>query len=131
MLGPILEKLKDKRIVLASASANRKMIIEKSGLKFEQSASTFEENLPKEDFKSSKEYVIKTSEMKLYNKIEEFKSKNDKVDIIITADTIISIFDKEVVEKPENKEHAFKILKDLSKRGSHEVYTSVWIAIMD
>ena len=52
--------------------------------------------------------------MKLYNKIEEIKSKGEKVDIFITADTIISIDEKIVVEKPENKEHAFKILKDLS-----------------
>ena len=50
------------------------MIIEKSGLKFHVSPSTFKEDLPKEDFKSSKEYVIKTSEMKLYHKIEEFKN---------------------------------------------------------
>jgi septum formation protein len=106
MLNPFLDRLNSQKIYLASASANRKMIIEKSGLKFEISPSTFEENLPKEDFATSKDYVIKTSEMKLYNKIEEFKQNKQEADIIITADTIISI-DNKVVEKPENREHAF------------------------
>ena len=76
MLAPVLDILNSKKIFLASASVNRKMIIEKSGLKFEISASTFEEDLPKEDFKTSKDYVIKTSEMKLLHKIEEFKKSN-------------------------------------------------------
>lgn len=49
------------------------MIIEKSGLKFSVSASTFEEDLPKEKFATSKDYVIKTSEMKILHKIDEFK----------------------------------------------------------
>lgn len=69
--------------------------------------------------------------MKLYNKLEEIKSKGEKVDIIITADTIMSLDDKEVVEKPESKEHAYKILRDLISRESNEVYTSVWIAFVD
>lgn len=69
--------------------------------------------------------------MKLIDKHEELKEKKEKVDIIITADTIISIDDKEIIEKPEDKEHAFKILKTLVERGHHDVYTSVWIAFID
>ena len=57
------------RVVLASASVNRKNIIEKSGIKFEVSPSTFEENLPHSDFKCSADYVVKTSEMKLLDKV--------------------------------------------------------------
>lgn len=76
MLSTVLHKLNSKTIVLASASANRKAIIEKSGLKFEISASTFEEDLPKENFTTTKDYVVKTSEMKLIHKIEEFKKDN-------------------------------------------------------
>lgn len=131
MLSTVLDKLSGKTIVLASASVNRKAILEKTGLKFEISASTFEEDLPKENFATTKEYVVKTSEMKLLHKIEEFKSANKEVDIIITADTIISLDETKVVEKPEDKDHAFKMLKELSEKGHHEVYTSVWIAIMN
>ena len=63
-------------IILASASENRRSILEKAGLYYENgdyevSPSGFAEDLPKEDFASSREYVIKTSEMKLDYKIEE------------------------------------------------------------
>ena len=61
MLLPHLEELNSKRVILASASVNRKSIIEKSGLKFEISASTFEEDLPHSDFPSSTAYVVETS----------------------------------------------------------------------
>ena len=91
MLLPILDKLNTKRIILASASVNRKNIIEKAGVKFEQSPSTFEENLPHSSFASSSDYVVKTSEMKLLDKLNEFNSKGEFADIIIVADTIISI----------------------------------------
>jgi predicted house-cleaning NTP pyrophosphatase (Maf/HAM1 superfamily) len=47
------------------------------------------------------------------------------------ADTIISIADKEIIEKPRDKEHAFEILRKLSDVGSHEVLTSVWIAFLE
>ena len=131
MLLPVLEQLNSKTIVLASASVNRKNILEKAGLNFEVSASTFEENLPHSSFATSSAYVVKTSEMKMLDKIEEFKSKGQKADIIITADTIISMDDKQIIEKPTDKEHAYKILRQIVDRGSHEVYTSVWIAFME
>ena len=72
MLLPFIEELNHLKIILASASVNRKQIIEKAGLKFDISPSTFEENLPHSDFPSSSEYVVKTSEMKLLHKLEEF-----------------------------------------------------------
>ncbi len=131
MLLSVLEKLNTKRIVLASASVNRKNILEKAGLKFDISASTFEENLPHSEFETSQAYVIKTSEMKLLHKLEEFKQKNEKADIIITSDTIISLDNKTIIEKPQDKDDAFRILQTLIERGSHEVYTSVWIAFLD
>ena len=130
MLLPVLDTLNSKRIILASASVNRKNIIEKSGLKFEVSPSTFEENLPHSDFASSSDYVVKTSEMKLLDKLSEFSHKGEYADIIIVADTIISIEDKHIMEKPRDPEHAFEMLRTLSDCGSHEVLTSVWIAFV-
>jgi hypothetical protein len=38
--------------------------------------------------------------MKLLHKLEEFKQKNEKADIIITSDTIISLDNKTIIEKP-------------------------------
>lgn len=73
MLLPYLEKLNKKQIILASASANRKQILEKSGLIFTQSPSTFEENMPHSDFPTSIDYVTKNTQMKFINKLEEIK----------------------------------------------------------
>ena len=131
MLLPVLDVLNSKRIVLASASVNRKNIIEKAGLKFEVSPSTFEEDLPHSEFASSSDYVVKTSEMKLVHKLAEFNAKKGKADIFIVADTIISIEDREILEKPTDKEHAFSMLRRLSDLGSHQVLTSVWIAFAE
>ena len=130
MLLPVLDQLNSKRILLASASVNRKNIIEKSGLKFEVSPSTFEENLPHSSFATSSDYVVKTSEMKLLDKLNELSTKGEYADIIIVADTIISIEDKHIIEKPRDQEHAFEMLRRLSDLGSHEVLTSVWIAFV-
>ena len=69
--------------------------------------------------------------MKLLHKLEEFKAKGDKVDIIITADTIISLDGKEIVEKARDKEHAYQMLKRYNDFEFHEVQTSVWIAFID
>ena len=69
MLLPVLDELNSKRIILASASVNRKEIIDKSGLKFEISASTFEENLPHSTFDTSSDYVVTTSKFKLLHKL--------------------------------------------------------------
>ena len=50
---------------------------------------------------------------------------------MITADTIISINDIKIFEKPEDSEHAFKMLRELCDEGSHQAYTSVWVAFLD
>jgi septum formation protein len=131
MLLPILDKLNSMRIVLASASTPRRTILESTGLKFDISASTFAEDLPHSDFETSRDYVIKTSETKLHHKLEEFRKEGRQVDIIITADTIMSLDEKKIIEKPEDKDHAYKILKELTDRESHQVYTSVWIGFVN
>ncbi|TNV75586.1 hypothetical protein FGO68_gene1096 [Halteria grandinella] len=128
MLLPILDKLKEHKIVLASASVNRKNILEKANLTFEISPSTFEENLPHSDFPTTSDYVVKTSEMKLVHKLQEYNEKSLDASIFIVADTIISLNDSEILEKPQDKEHAFMMLRRISDAGSHEVMTSVWIA---
>lgn len=81
MLLNHLDKLKTEcRVVLASGSVNRRNILKNAGLDFDQghfevSPSGFEEDLPKESFSTSVEYVIKTSEMKLEYKVKELLSE--------------------------------------------------------
>ena len=123
----------EKRIVLASGSSMRKKILEQVGLtNFVISPSGFAEDLPKSDFATSIDYVIKTSEVKLHEKARELKDQvaagAPKTDILIAADTIVSFEDREVIEKAADAQHAFDMLKSHIERGSHQVYTSVWIA---
>ena len=49
--------------------------------------------MPYSDFLYTKDYVIKNTEMKFLNKLQELKDKGDQnnIDVIIAADTIISI----------------------------------------
>jgi predicted house-cleaning NTP pyrophosphatase (Maf/HAM1 superfamily) len=111
MLLDILPQLLEHRIVLASGSVNRRNILANCGLiyekgHFEASPSGFEENLDKNSFKSSRDYVIATSEMKLQHKVDEIAGSTTQKTIVITGDTIISIDDKEILEKPRDKLHA-------------------------
>ncbi len=131
MLLPVLDILNSKRIILASASVMRQRILTQIGLKFEVSPGTFAEDLPHSDFESSMDYVIKTSEMKLRLKLEDLKEKQEKVDILITADSIATVDEREIIEKPESEEHAFKIWKSYLANGSSQIQTSVWIAFLN
>ena len=117
MLLPDIPTLLNHRIVLASASINRRDILKNCGLDyskghFEISPSGFAEDLPKSDFPNSRDYVIKTSEEKLNYKIGSIHQDLPVIEgdnrswMIISTDTIISINDSIVLEKPENAGHA-------------------------
>ena len=76
------------------------------------SPSGFAEDFPHSDFKSARDYVVKTSEEKLLHKVKEIAKDGSKWKnrvLVISADTIISITTKngfEVLEKATNKDHA-------------------------
>ncbi|CAI2380790.1 unnamed protein product [Moneuplotes crassus] len=128
MLSPYLEQLNSKKIILASGSAARKQILEQAGLRFTVSPSSFAEDLDKSQF-THEEYVKSTAEGKLIDKIEEIKQKEEKVDIIIVGDTVISFGDK-IIEKAEDEEHAFSIIKELQGE-THDCLSAVVIAFLD
>ena len=74
--------------MLASASANRKRILEEcAGITVEVSPSNFAEDLDKAGLTPA-EYVIRTSEGKLKNKIAEIISRPEQI-LLICADTIV------------------------------------------
>ena len=143
MLLPDLPNiLNSYRIVLASASANRREILKNAGLDFAQnhfeiSPSGFAEDLPKSDFPTSRDYVIKTSEKKLDFKIASIDQNLPKIEndgrpwLIISSDTIISLNETTILEKPQNAIEATEMLKKLRDQKVHQVYTSVWIAIVE
>jgi len=112
------EKLKDYRVILASASPRRHSLLKGLGIDFEvvvrETRETFPEHLQRE------EIPVYLAELKsaAYNP-DEFGPKT----LVITADTIVWL-DGRIIGKPENKEHAISLLKQLSGK-CHEVYTGV------
>ena len=93
------------------------------------SPSTFEEDLPKTDFASPKDYGYATAKGKFDNKIAELMASGSQVDVLIAADTIID-FKGEVLEKPRDEAHAVEMHTRLNGQ-THDVYTTAFIGIFE
>ncbi|KAI8582736.1 hypothetical protein K450DRAFT_170543 [Umbelopsis ramanniana AG] len=120
---PHLQRLKSKRVVLASASPRRREIIRNLGLNFDVVPSLFPENLDKSTFREPSGYVSETSKGKALEVYQRLKDENCPVDLVIGLDTIVVIDDR-ILEKPGTPENALAMLKSLRGR-IHSVYTAV------
>ena len=114
----MLKKLsKQYNIILGSASPRRKELLSDIGLTFSIQTNDKEEafsNLLRE--KEIAEFLAK-------QKSEFLSKKLQQNDILITADTIVSL-NNELLNKPKNKEEAFKTLNKISD-NTHKVITGV------
>nr|XP_019049948.1 septum formation protein Maf [Kwoniella bestiolae CBS 10118]OCF28878.1 septum formation protein Maf [Kwoniella bestiolae CBS 10118] len=128
---PIFQKLKDKRVVLASASPRRKEIFAASDFHPEIIPSTFKEDLPHSRFQGRlADYPIATGAEKAMEVYERLVKENeyDPPDLVISADTVV-IFPpekdtveggeyhgeiSEVLEKPINKHEQIRSLSSMS-----------------
>ena len=109
--------LKDKRIVLGSASPRRQDLLRAIINDFEIKVSDLNEEYPK----GLKEKEI--CEFLAIQKSEVLSIKIKKNEILITADTIV-IKGDQILNKPKNKTQAKEMLVSLSD-SSHKVITSV------
>ena len=103
-------------IILASKSPRRQELLQLMGIDFSVVLKDVDESYPSN--LSPSEIAVYISEKKV--------SAFDQVindEIVITADTIVSLEGK-ILGKPENEDHAFEILSDLSGKR-HEVITAV------
>ena len=116
----ILECLKQYDIILASQSPRRRMLMEAAGIPFRAMARPTKEHFPEE--LPPVEVVSYLCRQKADAFLDELKKKDV---VIITADTIV-VQKGEVINKPADEAHAFKMLSALSGR-THEVYTGVCI----
>ncbi|CAB4374489.1 unnamed protein product [Rhizophagus irregularis] len=117
-----VQHLKNKRIILASGSPRRREILSRLGLNFDIVPSKFPETLDKAKYAPS-EYAIANATEKGLEVYGRLAQEDQEVDIVIAADTIVSI-DDDILEKPKDAEDALRMLKRLSGR-SHRVYTGV------
>ncbi|WP_243471599.1 Maf-like protein [Winogradskyella sp. MH6] len=111
------DKLKDYNIILASASPRRQAFLKSMNIDFKVRLQPVDEVYPN---------TLKGSEITDYLaklKAEPFKNQLKDKDILITSDTIVWLDDKPV-EKPKDKNDAFRMIKSLSNK-THEVMTSI------
>lgn len=114
------DKLKEYRVILASASPRRKELLTALGIEYELfTAFNLEEEFPK-DMEPREVPLFLAKEKSLAYPYDLMRKE-----ILITADTIVSL-DSEVLLKPNSHSDAFEILRKLSAR-SHYVYTGVYI----
>ena len=123
---PALTLVRDRRVILASASPRRKQLLASIGLtNVEVVPSTFAENLPKS--LSPYEYVLATATEKA-QAVYRFEINNEtkgEPGLIIAADTIVVSHSGEILEKPRNETQHVAMLKSLRDTGLHRVYTAV------
>jgi len=119
----ILEKFKNKNIIVASGSPRRKELFKELGLKFSIQVKKIKEDYPP----NLKEQGITNYLAEL--KASAFASDLSENDIVITADTIVWHHNRPI-EKPSNTEEAIKMLHGLSG-DSHKVITSVCIKTLN
>lgn len=106
----------ERKLILASASPSRKMLLERAGLSFEAVVSGVDENVPEE-------YTpAQTVECLADRKGEAvFALRPDST--VISADSVVCI-DGMILGKPKDDEDAKATLRRLSGR-THEIYTGV------
>lgn len=114
------EKLRHKRVILASGSPRRQQLLKELGLTFDvrvpQVRETYPEHLKKQ------EIAIYLSELKAnFFGVEEIGDNG----ILITADTIVWMRNR-VLPKPADEKEAIDILNRLSGKA-HDVITGVTI----
>ncbi|KAK9401899.1 N-acetylserotonin O-methyltransferase-like [Crotalus adamanteus] len=126
VLNPVIKKLVDKRVVLASSSPRRQEILTNAGLRFEVVPSWFKETLEKSTFSAPYQYAVETAKQKALEVANRMHVKHLQTpDIVIGADTIVTI-EEQILEKPVDKQDAYKMLSRLSGK-EHSVVTGVAI----
>ncbi|XP_076021780.1 putative bifunctional dTTP/UTP pyrophosphatase/methyltransferase protein [Genypterus blacodes] len=126
VLNPVISKLAGKLVVLASESPRRMEILTNVGLRFQVVPSWFKETLDKKLFKAPYEYAVETAKQKALEVATRMLTKHLKTpDIVIGADTIVSV-DGLILEKPMDKQDAYRMLSRLSGK-EHSVFTGVAI----
>ncbi|KJA25077.1 hypothetical protein HYPSUDRAFT_65027 [Hypholoma sublateritium FD-334 SS-4] len=129
---PAVEKLKDKRIVLASNSPRRKEILRTFGFAPDVVPSTFEEDLDISEFAEPHEYPVATATHKAVEVYERLvaETPDQAPDLVIAADTVVlthpqqvisdtsysllPVANQELLEKPSSKEDNLRMLMDMN-----------------
>jgi len=135
---PILTYLKDKRVILASASPRRRALLTQIGItNLEVLPSTQPEDLDKGSH-TPEEYVAATARRKCLDVYESALAVQEAATkdggavpadpaLVIAADTVIATRGGQILEKPRNEAEHVRTLKHLRDTRSHRVLTGVCV----
>lgn len=116
----MLDNLKKYKVILASNSPRRKELLAGLGVDYEViTLPDIDESYPKS---------LQGADIPLYiakNKANAYQTMIQPDELMITADTIVWL-DGKVLGKPEDREDALQMLREMSGR-THEVFTGVCI----
>jgi len=127
--------LNDQRIYLASRSPRRRELLKQIGVPFEllllredlrRGVDVDETPLPDE---SPGVYVLRMAREKASMAVRQIAYRGLPQKPVLAADTTV-VFDGEIIGKPEDAEHAARILRALSGR-EHQVLTAVAVALRE
>lgn len=113
---PLLPGLRQRKLVLASASPRRRELISMLGIPFEIRIINVDEIYP--DALSGPAIPRHISELKARAALDQLQ----EVEVLITSDTVVQV-DGDTLEKPGSVEEAIEMLHQLSGR-THEVTTA-------
>ena len=121
--------MKSSKIILASNSPRRKELLSKiiPEDKFITIGSNIREKILRGE--DAEKYCLRIAEAKARNVIKRYKNRISGVQVVIGADTIISL-NNEIIGQPKDKADAQIILKKLSGK-CHEVLTGVAIVLVN
>ncbi|MFX5738670.1 Maf family protein, partial [Acinetobacter baumannii] len=106
-------------LVLASSSPRRRELLQQLGLNFEIYSPDIDESI--HDGELVHQYVERLAREKAQAVLNIFPDA-----VVIAADTSLGL-DGQIIGKPDSKQHAFEIWKQLSGRW-HDVFSGICIA---
>ena len=118
--------MKNKRIILASASPRRKELLAQVGMEFEVRPSHAEEIITGS---RPAEIVMGLSNLKAEDIFAQLSEDEKENVLVIGSDTVVAL-DGEILGKPKDKADAKRMLKALQGR-SHQVYTGVTLILQE
>ncbi len=125
----------DKRIYLASRSPRRRELLKQIGVPFEllllredlrRGVDVDETPLPDE---SPGVYALRIANAKATTGMRQVAQRGLPIKPVLAADTSV-VFDEQLIGKPDDTEHAVRILRTLSGR-EHQVITAIALVLRD
>ncbi|KAI4154418.1 MAG: hypothetical protein LQ341_000372 [Variospora aurantia] len=122
---PALTSIRDRRVILASASPRRRQLLAQIGLtNVAIIPSTVPEAFPKT--LSPFEYVLQTATQKAMTVYSaQINNPDGEPALVIAADTVVISPRGRILEKPRHEADHISMLKELRDSLSHKVYTAV------